>query len=161
MVRWVCKGVLLKDIYVYGSAPNSAQYWMNFQFEILGLPSARAYPLLLTIDEVTDVAGLGKTTIYEYIKQGIFPKPLPYPLPEGVRGRRSRWLTVDVLTWVANLAKHQQTPIVNPNDQPFHDLARPLVKAEQADTEAPPIPIASPRAATYSIKLRRRAKPAN
>ena len=50
---------------------------------------------LLTIDQVSELTSLGKSSIYELIKQGKFPKPVR------LMAHASRWERAKVEAWVA------------------------------------------------------------
>ncbi|WP_281951896.1 helix-turn-helix transcriptional regulator [Nitrosophilus kaiyonis] len=49
---------------------------------------------LITIKEVSSLIGMKKPTIYKYIRDGKFPKPIKI----GVRA--SRWSFNDVMNWI-------------------------------------------------------------
>jgi len=52
---------------------------------------------LLSLRDVQEQTGLGRTTIYEKIKKGSFPKPIPI----GVRGKRFDSFSID--GWVEKI----------------------------------------------------------
>jgi len=52
--------------------------------------------LLLRLPEVLEITGFGKTTIYAWIAEGTFPKPIKI-------GRATCWKFEDVKNWVEGL----------------------------------------------------------
>lgn len=50
----------------------------------------------LRITDVADLVGLGRTTIYRYIREHGFPSPIP------LGGQRVAWLESEVRTWMQN-----------------------------------------------------------
>lgn len=48
---------------------------------------------LLTLKEVVDLVSFKRSTIYKFISQGSFPKPLKI-------GRSSRWKLSDIKEWM-------------------------------------------------------------
>lgn len=49
---------------------------------------------LIRLKEVIDNTGLGRSTIYKYITEGFFPKPVP------LGGRAVAWLESEVHDWI-------------------------------------------------------------
>jgi len=49
---------------------------------------------IIRLKEVIDCTGLGRSTIYKYISEGSFPKPVP------LGGRAVGWVESEVLSWV-------------------------------------------------------------
>lgn len=49
---------------------------------------------LLNIDEVKAITGFSTTTIYKYVKRGIFPQP------KNCGGRSVRWRLADIETYI-------------------------------------------------------------
>lgn len=49
---------------------------------------------LLRLDEVCEMAGIGKTCAYKMIGEGIFPKPV------NIRGRAVRWVSTEIENWI-------------------------------------------------------------
>ncbi len=49
---------------------------------------------LIPIEEVTELIGVKKPTIYKYVREGNFPKPIK------VGKRASRWSLNAVLEWI-------------------------------------------------------------
>lgn len=50
---------------------------------------------MLRLRQVTNMIGLGKTTIYARIKEGTFPAPI------SLGGRAVAWIESEVVAWVA------------------------------------------------------------
>jgi predicted DNA-binding transcriptional regulator AlpA len=50
----------------------------------------------LTIKDVTDKVGFKTSTIYKYMKMGIFPKPVKF-------GKSSRWKLTDIEQWMKKI----------------------------------------------------------
>lgn len=46
------------------------------------------------LDQVIDVTGLARSTIYKFIAQGAFPKPIP------LGDRRVGWLDSEIQDWI-------------------------------------------------------------
>lgn len=55
---------------------------------------AAAIPRLLSEEQVRDLTGLGRTSIWQYSKTGEFPRPLK------LVGRRIAWREDEVLAWI-------------------------------------------------------------
>lgn len=53
---------------------------------------------LLTIAQVSELLSIKKQTLYAYVQQGIFPKPIK------ITGRCARWLPSEISEWVNNLS---------------------------------------------------------
>ena len=69
--------------------------------EVIGnvdLPRER----LLRLAEVRSRVGLGKTSIYEMVRQGLFPKPIKIT-PAAVR-----WSEREIDAWIASLLRNGQ-----------------------------------------------------
>ena len=56
-------------------------------------------PAFLRRRQVQTRTGLSRSTIYQYIKDGVFPKPVP------LRPRAVGWLESDVSEWIATRVK--------------------------------------------------------
>ena len=63
-------------------------------------PSAAPGPRLLPFHEVRAQVSLCRTSIYEMIGRGAFPKPAKI-------GRASRWLSTEIDAWVVSVATAQ------------------------------------------------------
>jgi len=50
---------------------------------------------LLTINELANIVGFRKSTIYKFIKKGKFPKQIKI-------GKSSRWKLSDIQNWIKN-----------------------------------------------------------
>lgn len=59
-------------------------------------------PLLIDVRGVVRLTGISKTTIYERIKEGRFPKPV-FPTPG-----RAKWIYTDLVEWVHALRERSQ-----------------------------------------------------
>jgi len=51
---------------------------------------------LLTLKEVTQIVGFKKSTIYKFVKEKKFPRPLKL-------GKSSRWKKSEIELWIKNL----------------------------------------------------------
>lgn len=49
---------------------------------------------LIPVDEVIDKIGTSKTTIYDDVKKGLFPAPIP------IGANRVRWVEAEVDAWI-------------------------------------------------------------
>ena len=49
---------------------------------------------IIRLKEVIDCTGLGRSTIYKYISEGSFPKPVP------LGDRAVGWVESEVMSWV-------------------------------------------------------------
>lgn len=56
---------------------------------------------IIRLPQVRELVGLGKTAIYDKIKDGQFPKPLKL-------GRVSGWLEGDVVAWINKQVQAQR-----------------------------------------------------
>ena len=70
---------------------------------------------LLSIDEVCDVIGVSKPTIYRKVKQGLFPSPLKVPTT-ATRGPKmvNRWDEALVLDYCLKMETQEKVPEVEP-----------------------------------------------
>ena len=61
----------------------------------------------LRLNDVKALTGLGRSTIYKYVKLGIFPDTVK------LGGRSIAWVEAEVLAWIAERirARDQQTPV--------------------------------------------------
>lgn len=58
----------------------------------------------MRIKEVSAITGLAKATVYRYVSDGIFPRPIP------LGGRRVAWLLSELEAWMnERLAKRTTT----------------------------------------------------
>ena len=58
----------------------------------------------IRIEEVSEITGLAKATIYRYVNGGMFPRPIP------LGGRRVAWLLSELQAWMnERLAKRTTT----------------------------------------------------
>lgn len=58
----------------------------------------------IRIEEVSEITGLAKATIYRYVNGGMFPRPIP------LGGRRVAWLLSELEAWMnERLAKRNTT----------------------------------------------------
>ncbi|WP_187647227.1 helix-turn-helix transcriptional regulator [Nitrosophilus labii] len=57
---------------------------------------------LLTIQQVTEIVGFKKPTIYKYIREQNFPKPIK------TGNRASRWSYQEVMEWIENLKQNRE-----------------------------------------------------
>ncbi len=66
---------------------------------------------LLSIDEVCDVIGVSKPTIYRKVKQGLFPSPLKVPTT-ATRGPKmvNRWDEALVLDYCLKMEAQEKVP---------------------------------------------------
>lgn len=69
---------------------------------------------LMRIEEVCDMAGIGKTSVYKLIGEGVFPKPV------NVYGRTVRWVSDEIEAWILERVEERdavdrETP--NPDGQ--------------------------------------------
>ena len=62
-------------------------------------PSIQQQPAFLRRKQVEMRTGLSRSTIYQYMKDGIFPKPVP------LGPRAVGWLESDVSGWISNRVK--------------------------------------------------------
>lgn len=60
----------------------------------------------MRLNDVKDATGLARSTIYKYVKQGIFPAPV------SLGGRAVAWVEGEIAAWIA--AK------IRERDQQFH-----------------------------------------
>lgn len=56
---------------------------------------------IIRLPKVKELVGLGKTAIYDKIKEGAFPKPIKL-------GRASGWLEGEVQQWIGQQVEHQR-----------------------------------------------------
>lgn len=56
---------------------------------------------IIRLPKVKELVGLGKTAIYDKIKEGAFPKPIKL-------GRASGWLEGEVQQWIGKQVEHQR-----------------------------------------------------
>lgn len=81
---------------------------------------------LLTIDEVCEIAGVSKPTVYRKVKLGEFPAPTKVPTT-AVRGPKlvNRWVKGAVLDHVKahDAAKAAANPPVEDTDEHWHDTS--------------------------------------
>lgn len=49
---------------------------------------------IVRLNKVIETTGLGRSTIYKYMEQGTFPKPVP------LGGRAVGWIEEEVTEWV-------------------------------------------------------------
>jgi prophage regulatory protein len=56
----------------------------------------------LTINEVTKIVGFKKSTIYKFIKNNGFPRPVKI-------GKSSRWLLSDINKWINQFKEETMT----------------------------------------------------
>ena len=49
---------------------------------------------LLRLDEVVQIAGIGKTSVYKLMGEGAFPRPVT------IRGRAVRWVSDEIDAWI-------------------------------------------------------------
>jgi prophage regulatory protein len=54
---------------------------------------------LLRVGELSDWLGVSRSTIYKWVKDGMFPEPVILGHDDGKRSA-SRWKTADVETWL-------------------------------------------------------------
>ena len=61
----------------------------------------------LRLNDVKALTGLGRSTIYKYIKQGIFPDAVK------LGGCSVAWVEIEVQAWIAERIRErdQQTPV--------------------------------------------------
>ena len=80
---------------------------------------------LLTIDEVCEIAGVSKPTVYRKVKLGEFPAPTKVPTT-ATRGPKlvNRWVKGAVLDHVKahDAAKAAANPPVEDTDKHWHDI---------------------------------------
>jgi prophage regulatory protein len=51
---------------------------------------------LIRLKEVMHCSGLARSTVYKYIAEGTFPKPVP------LGGRAVAWVEAEVFSWIEN-----------------------------------------------------------
>ena len=56
---------------------------------------------LLTINELINIVGFKKSTIYKFIKENKFPRPLKF-------GKSSRWAKSEINEWINNLKQKER-----------------------------------------------------
>jgi len=54
---------------------------------------------LLSIKEITEITGLAKSTVYRYVAEGHFPKPVQLN-PHVASGGAVRWTDHSVFEWI-------------------------------------------------------------
>ena len=59
-------------------------------------------PQILRRKEVEEWAGVGRSTLYSWVKEGHFPKPIKLNLKEG-KSARIGWREEDLIDWFNNL----------------------------------------------------------
>ena len=59
-------------------------------------------PQILRRKEVEKWAGVGRSTLYSWVKEGHFPKPIKLNLKEG-KSAKIGWREEDLLDWFNNL----------------------------------------------------------
>lgn len=61
----------------------------------------------IRLNDVKAATGLARSTVYKYVKQGIFPAPV------SLGGRSVAWVEVEVQAWIAERIRErdQQTPV--------------------------------------------------
>jgi prophage regulatory protein len=57
---------------------------------------------LMRIAEVTDWLNVSKSTIYKWVKEGTFPKPIILGEESGSKNNTSRWVETEVVAWLAS-----------------------------------------------------------
>ncbi len=62
---------------------------------LLAANDTRAPVRLIRLPEVMNLTGLGRSTIYELMAQGEFPKPVPLGRTSGVA-----WVESEILQWI-------------------------------------------------------------
>ena len=74
---------------------------------------------LLDINQVMKMLGcLSRTTIYEYMKLGSFPKPIK------LSGRMARWYYVEVDSWLENRKQQRDNQFINSKPEKKHEMKR-------------------------------------
>jgi prophage regulatory protein len=56
---------------------------------------------LIRLKEVMHCSGLARSTIYKYVAEGTFPKPVP------LGERAVAWIEAEVDAWIDNRIKHR------------------------------------------------------
>ena len=69
---------------------------------------------LLRLDEVCQLAGLRKTTVYKKIRSGQFPKQIQIGAPDAKRGT-ARWHLAAVNAWIELHTSDQQISLKAPS----------------------------------------------
>ncbi len=72
---------------------------------------------LLTVDDVSALLGVGKSTIYAHVKANAFPKPIrlgPARTGDGVDRRTSRWRRSDIDEFLAMKAAESSAQAPQP-----------------------------------------------
>lgn len=65
---------------------------------------------IIRLKEVIETTGLGRSTVYKYIEDGIFPRPVP------LGGRAVGWVDDEVIEWVLSRIEMRDTGI-SPSDK--------------------------------------------
>jgi len=62
---------------------------------------------LIRLNDVKAATGLARSTIYKYLKQGLFPAPVP------LGGRSVAWVELEVQAWITERIRDrdQQMPV--------------------------------------------------
>lgn len=58
----------------------------------------------LSLDDVLERTALAKSTLYQRIRAGDFPKPVP------LGGRAKRWIASEIDQWIADRIANRDTP---------------------------------------------------
>lgn len=61
---------------------------------------------LIRLNDVIAVTGLARSTIYKYLKQGLFPIPVP------LGGRSVAWVESEVAAWIADRIRERDLQLV-------------------------------------------------
>lgn len=56
---------------------------------------------LMRIAEISDWLNVSKSTIYKWVSDGTFPKPIILGEESGARNSASRWVEQEVVDWLA------------------------------------------------------------
>lgn len=55
---------------------------------------------LMRITEISDWLNVSKSTIYKWVSEGAFPKPIILGEESGARNSASRWVEQEVVDWL-------------------------------------------------------------
>tara|TARA_R100001377_G_scaffold11634_1_gene5815 strand:+ start:1534 stop:1758 length:225 start_codon:yes stop_codon:yes gene_type:complete len=66
---------------------------------------------LLKIAELTEWLGISHSTIYKWVNDGSFPKPLVLG-DTGAKNSSTRWIEAEIVEWLATRPRSKVTPNV-------------------------------------------------
>ncbi|MCC4621317.1 AlpA family transcriptional regulator [Xanthomonas cassavae CFBP 4642] len=92
MIDLIAEAVAAKVVAQLGQSLSAAPPAIERPVHVL--PASDGRPRLLRIAQVKDRVGMSQTTIYDRIKKGTFPRPVPL-------GTLVAWLEPEIDAWIA------------------------------------------------------------